>query len=66
MACINVEYIPRDGKIIQAGSHSSILQSGTNPLELVGAHRKALDAVDTSRIFMAKAHHHNTIKQFEG
>ena len=39
----------RDGKIVQAGGHSSILQSGTNPLEWVGVHRNAMDAVDTSR-----------------
>lgn len=41
--------VMRDGQIVQAGSHSNILQSGSDFLELVGAHQKGLDAVDASR-----------------
>lgn len=38
--------VMRDGKIVQAGSYSNILPSGPHFLELVGAHQKALDAMD--------------------
>lgn len=41
--------VMRDGKIVQAGSYSDILQSGLDFLELVGAHQKALDAVDANK-----------------
>ncbi|GLJ18146.1 hypothetical protein SUGI_0320540 [Cryptomeria japonica] len=51
-----VEFLPtadlilvmRDGKITQAGRYSDILQSGTDFLELVGAHQKALDTMDAN------------------
>ncbi|KAH9331197.1 hypothetical protein KI387_003305, partial [Taxus chinensis] len=38
--------VMRDGEISQAGRYSDILLSGTDFLELVGAHQKALDAMD--------------------
>ncbi|KAL0857656.1 hypothetical protein Bca101_062810 [Brassica carinata] len=50
-----VEFLPeadlilvmRDGKITQAGKYNEILDSGTDFMELVGAHAEALAAVDT-------------------
>ncbi|CAN6477712.1 unnamed protein product [Victoria cruziana] len=49
-----VEFLPaadlilvmKDGKITQAGTYASILTSGTDFEELVGAHEQALSAVD--------------------
>ncbi|RWR72400.1 ABC transporter C family member 3-like protein isoform X1 [Cinnamomum micranthum f. kanehirae] len=50
-----VEFLPaadlilvmRDGKITQAGKYSDILNSGTDFMELVGAHKLALSAHDS-------------------
>ncbi|KAB1199134.1 ABC transporter C family member 3 [Morella rubra] len=49
-----VEFLPaadlilvmKDGRITQAGKYSDILNSGTDFMELVGAHQKALSALD--------------------
>eukprot|EP01018_Ginkgo_biloba_P024389 Gb_38867 [translate_table: standard] len=49
-----VEFLPaadlilvmRDGQITQAGRYDDILQLGTDFVELVGAHQKALEAID--------------------
>ncbi|KAL5975300.1 hypothetical protein ACLOJK_031979 [Asimina triloba] len=49
-----VEFLPsadlilvmRDGRITQAGKYSDILNSGTDFMELVGAHEQALSALD--------------------
>lgn len=35
----------RDGEITQVGRYDDILQSGTDFVELVGAHQKALTAI---------------------
>lgn len=35
----------RDGEITQVGRYDDILQSGTDFVELVGAHQKALKAI---------------------
>lgn len=37
----------KDGKIAQAGKYLDILTSGTNFMELVGAHKKALSTLDS-------------------
>ena len=37
----------KDGRITQAGKYNDILISGTNFMELVGAHKKALSALNT-------------------
>ena len=37
----------KDGRITQAGKYNDILNSGTEFMELVGAHMKALSAIDT-------------------
>ncbi|OMO98911.1 hypothetical protein COLO4_13638 [Corchorus olitorius] len=50
-----VEFLPaadlilvmKDGRITQAGKYNDILNSGTDFMELVGAHNKALSAIDT-------------------
>ncbi|XWS27754.1 hypothetical protein CRYUN_Cryun25bG0007800 [Craigia yunnanensis] len=50
-----VEFLPaadlilvmKDGRITQAGKYNDILNSGTDFMELVGAHKKALSALDT-------------------
>ncbi|GKV44606.1 hypothetical protein SLEP1_g51770 [Rubroshorea leprosula] len=50
-----VEFLPaadlilvmKDGKITQAGKYNDILSSGTDFMELVGAHKKALSALDS-------------------
>ncbi|XP_022716767.1 ABC transporter C family member 3-like [Durio zibethinus] len=50
-----VEFLPaadlilvmKDGRIMQAGKYNDILNSGTEFMELVGAHKKALSAIDT-------------------
>ncbi|KAL2245236.1 UNVERIFIED_CONTAM: ABC transporter C family member 3 [Sesamum indicum] len=50
-----VEFLPaadlilvmRDGKIKQAGKYSDILKSGSDFMELVGAHEEALSALDS-------------------
>ncbi|KAL5975294.1 hypothetical protein ACLOJK_031973 [Asimina triloba] len=50
-----VEFLPsadlilvmRDGRITQAGKYNDILNSGTDFMELVGAHRQALSALDS-------------------
>ncbi|XP_022716768.1 LOW QUALITY PROTEIN: ABC transporter C family member 3-like [Durio zibethinus] len=50
-----VEFLPaadlilvmKDGRIAQAGKYNDILNSGTDFMELVGAHKKALSALDT-------------------
>ncbi|KAJ8643116.1 hypothetical protein MRB53_004864 [Persea americana] len=50
-----VEFLPaadlilvmRDGKITQAGKYNDILNSGTDFMELVGAHKLALSALDS-------------------
>ncbi|PPR95342.1 hypothetical protein GOBAR_AA25328 [Gossypium barbadense] len=50
-----VEFLPaadlilvmKDGRIVQAGKYNDILNSGTDFMELVGAHKKALSALDT-------------------
>ncbi|XP_044482656.1 ABC transporter C family member 3-like [Mangifera indica] len=49
-----VEFLPtadlilvmKDGKISQAGKYGDILNSGTDFMELVGAHKQALSAID--------------------
>ncbi|KAE8684245.1 ABC transporter C family member 7 [Hibiscus syriacus] len=49
-----VEFLPaadlilvmKDGRIVQAGKYNDILSSGTDFMELVGAHNKALSALD--------------------
>ena len=38
----------KDGRITQAGKHNDILKSGTDFMELVGAHEKALLALDST------------------
>jgi ATP-binding cassette subfamily C (CFTR/MRP) protein 2 len=38
----------KDGRITQAGKYSDILNSGTDFMELVGAHKKALSALDSA------------------
>ncbi|GMH17812.1 hypothetical protein Nepgr_019653 [Nepenthes gracilis] len=50
-----VEFLPtadlilvmKDGRISQAGKYNNILSSGTDFMELVGAHEKALSALDS-------------------
>ncbi|XP_022735021.1 ABC transporter C family member 3-like [Durio zibethinus] len=50
-----VEFLPaadlilvmKDGRIAQAGKYNDILNSGTDFMELVGAHKKALSTLDT-------------------
>ncbi|GLT83654.1 hypothetical protein SLE2022_019310 [Rubroshorea leprosula] len=50
-----VEFLPaadlilvmKDGEITQAGKYNDILSSGTDFMELVGAHKKALSALDS-------------------
>ncbi|XP_058074504.1 ABC transporter C family member 3-like [Magnolia sinica] len=50
-----VEFLPsadlilvmRDGRITQAGKYNDILNSGTDFMELVGAHKQALSALDS-------------------
>uniref|UniRef100_A0A5B7AW34 ABC-type xenobiotic transporter n=1 Tax=Davidia involucrata TaxID=16924 RepID=A0A5B7AW34_DAVIN len=50
-----VEFLPaadlilvmKDGRITQAGKYNDILNSGSDFMELVGAHRKALSALDS-------------------
>ncbi|GLT57463.1 hypothetical protein SLA2020_304330 [Shorea laevis] len=50
-----VEFLPaadlilvmKEGKITQAGKYNDILSSGTDFMELVGAHKKALSALDS-------------------
>ena len=37
----------KDGRITQAGKYNEILNSGTDFMELVGAHKKALSALDS-------------------
>jgi ATP-binding cassette subfamily C (CFTR/MRP) protein 2 len=37
----------KDGRITQAGKYNDILNSGTDFMELVGAHKKALSALDS-------------------
>ncbi|PPR95341.1 hypothetical protein GOBAR_AA25327 [Gossypium barbadense] len=57
-----VEFLPaadlilvmKDGRIVQAGKYNDILNSGTDFMELVGAHKKALSAlvtVEASSVF---------------
>ncbi|XP_059444810.1 ABC transporter C family member 3-like [Corylus avellana] len=51
-----VEFLPaadlilvmKDGRITQAGKYSDILNAGTDFMELVGAHKKALSALDSA------------------
>nr|POF14566.1 abc transporter c family member 3 [Quercus suber] len=51
-----VEFLPaadlilvmKDGRITQGGKYSDILNSGTDFMELVGAHEKALSALDST------------------
>ncbi|KAG2682550.1 hypothetical protein I3760_11G195600 [Carya illinoinensis] len=51
-----VEFLPaadlilvmKDGRITQAGKYNDILNSGTDFMELVGAHKKALSALDSA------------------
>uniref|UniRef100_A0A2N9EGB8 ABC-type xenobiotic transporter n=1 Tax=Fagus sylvatica TaxID=28930 RepID=A0A2N9EGB8_FAGSY len=51
-----VEFLPsadlilvmKDGRVTQAGKYDDILNSGTDFMELVGAHKKALSAVDSA------------------
>ncbi|CAI9088257.1 OLC1v1022538C1 [Oldenlandia corymbosa var. corymbosa] len=51
-----VEFLPaadlilvmKDGKVAQAGKYDDILKSGTDFMELVGAHRQALSALDSA------------------
>jgi ATP-binding cassette subfamily C (CFTR/MRP) protein 2 len=38
----------KDGRVTQAGKYDDILNSGTDFMELVGAHKKALSAVDSA------------------
>ncbi|XP_050246580.1 ABC transporter C family member 3-like [Quercus robur] len=53
-----VEFLPvadlilvmKDGRITQAGKYSDILNSGTDFMELVGAHEKALSALDSTEV----------------
>ncbi|ESW18595.1 hypothetical protein PHAVU_006G053900 [Phaseolus vulgaris] len=50
-----VEFLPaadlilvmKDGKIIQSGKYNDLLNSGTDFMELVGAHKEALSALDS-------------------
>ncbi|XVF16111.1 hypothetical protein REPUB_Repub10bG0003200 [Reevesia pubescens] len=44
---IDLILVMEDGRITQAGKYTDILSSGTNFMELVGAHMKALSALDT-------------------
>ncbi|KAL6010214.1 hypothetical protein ACLOJK_000645 [Asimina triloba] len=39
--------VMRDGRITQAGKYNDILNSGTDFMDLVGAHRQALSALDS-------------------
>lgn len=39
--------VMKDGRITEAGKYSDILHAGTNFMELVGAHNKALSEVDS-------------------
>ncbi|XVF77148.1 hypothetical protein PTKIN_Ptkin14bG0017600 [Pterospermum kingtungense] len=39
--------VMKDGRITQAGKYNDILNSGTDLMELVGAHKKALSALDS-------------------
>uniref|UniRef100_A0A2N9EG28 ABC-type xenobiotic transporter n=1 Tax=Fagus sylvatica TaxID=28930 RepID=A0A2N9EG28_FAGSY len=51
-----VEFLPaadlilvmKDGRITQAGKYNEILNSGTDFMELVGAHKRALSALDSA------------------
>ncbi|GFY97857.1 multidrug resistance-associated protein 3 [Actinidia rufa] len=51
-----VEFLPsvdlilvmKDGRITQSGKYNAILNSGSNFMELVGAHREALSALDST------------------
>ncbi|GFZ05537.1 multidrug resistance-associated protein 3 [Actinidia rufa] len=51
-----VEFLPsadlilvlKDGRITQSGKYNAILNSGSDFMELVGAHRKALSALDST------------------
>ncbi|KMT00724.1 hypothetical protein BVRB_9g220080 [Beta vulgaris subsp. vulgaris] len=51
-----VEFLPtadlilvmKKGRILQAGKYNDILASGTDFMELVGAHKKALSAIDST------------------
>ena len=38
----------KDGRITQAGKYNEILHFGTEFMELVGAHKKALSALDSA------------------
>ncbi|KAG5546694.1 hypothetical protein RHGRI_018761 [Rhododendron griersonianum] len=40
--------VMKDGRITQAGKYNDILNSGTNFMELVGAHKEALSALDST------------------
>jgi ATP-binding cassette subfamily C (CFTR/MRP) protein 2 len=43
----------KDGRITQAGKYSDILNAGTDFMELVGAHKKALSALDSAEAWSA-------------
>ncbi|KAF7824758.1 ABC transporter C family member 3-like isoform X1 [Senna tora] len=44
----NLILVMKDGKITQCGKYNDLLNSGTDFMELVGAHRKALSVLDSS------------------
>ncbi|PIA25638.1 hypothetical protein AQUCO_11000044v1 [Aquilegia coerulea] len=62
-----VEFLPsahlilvmKDGKIIQSGKYDEILSSGTDFMELVGAHKKALSTLKSSETGLASKHAKN-------
>ncbi|PIA50627.1 hypothetical protein AQUCO_01200080v1 [Aquilegia coerulea] len=59
-----VEFLPsahlilvmKDGKITQTGKYDKILDSGTDFMELVGAHKKALSTLKSSETVLASEH----------
>ncbi|KAF5204743.1 ABC transporter ATP-binding protein/permease VMR1, partial [Thalictrum thalictroides] len=62
-----VEFLPsahlilvmKDGKITQAGIYDEILSSGTDFMELVGAHKKALSTLQSSETGLSSEHAKN-------
>lgn len=47
LICLHFVQVMRDGKITQSGKYNDILNSGTDFMELVGAHREALSAINS-------------------
>ncbi|KAK9041721.1 hypothetical protein V6N11_016811 [Hibiscus sabdariffa] len=66
-----VEFLPaadlilvmKDGRIVQAGKYNDILNSGTDFMELVGAHNKALSSLDNME---ARSASERTMREGEG